>query len=278
MNIGICPSTLQQGYDTYSQKALDILFMGKKVSHILPYVNIDPNVNSDYLKGIRKISVSGAQPKLSLVVEGDKLIYTPKGRQGLFILKPPPKSYLFANEDYFPANENLSMQLASQVYGIETAANGLCFFQNGMPAYITRRFDINESGKKITQEDFAALLNVHGEESGSIFKYINFSYEDCANVIKKFSASPEEDLKKFFRLVVFNFIILNSDAHIKNFSMIGTDHKSLRLSPAYDLINTSLHLPSEHFDTFALEKGLLNNKHWDNKMIPSTKRFYLILE
>jgi len=157
MNIGICPSTLQQGYDTYSQKALDILFMGKKVSHILPYVNIDPNVNSDYLKGIRKISVSGAQPKLSLVVEGDKLIYTPKGRQGLFILKPPPKSYLFANEDYFPANENLSMQLASQVYGIETAANGLCFFQNGMPAYITRRFDINESGKKNHARGFCSF-------------------------------------------------------------------------------------------------------------------------
>jgi serine/threonine-protein kinase HipA len=43
------------------------------------------------------------------------------------------------------------MQIASQVYNIPTAANGLCFFQNDEPAYITRRFDPMEenSEKKI---------------------------------------------------------------------------------------------------------------------------------
>jgi len=45
------------------------------------------------------------------------------------------------------------MQIASQVYNIPTAANGLCFFQNDEPAYITRRFDMHpmeeNSEKKI---------------------------------------------------------------------------------------------------------------------------------
>lgn len=49
------------------------------------------------------------------------------------------------------------MQIASQVYGIETAGNALCFFEDDKPAYITRRFDVH-SGGKYKQEDFAALL------------------------------------------------------------------------------------------------------------------------
>jgi serine/threonine-protein kinase HipA len=41
-----------------------------------------------------------------------------------------------------PANEHLTMQIARQVYGIETAENALIFFKNGAQAYITRRFDV----------------------------------------------------------------------------------------------------------------------------------------
>lgn len=36
------------------------------------------------------------------------------------------------------------------VNGIETAANGLCFFRDGQMAYITRRFDVHPGGKYIT--------------------------------------------------------------------------------------------------------------------------------
>ena len=34
-----------------------------------------------------------------------------------------------------PANEHLTMQIARQVYGIETAENALIFFNDGTPAY-----------------------------------------------------------------------------------------------------------------------------------------------
>jgi serine/threonine-protein kinase HipA len=45
-----------------------------------------------------------------------------------------------------PANEHLTMQIARQVYGIETAENALIFFKDGAPAYITKRFDVKEDG------------------------------------------------------------------------------------------------------------------------------------
>jgi serine/threonine-protein kinase HipA len=45
-----------------------------------------------------------------------------------------------------PANEHLTMQIAAQVYQIQTAENGMVFFRNDEPAYLTKRFDIGEGG------------------------------------------------------------------------------------------------------------------------------------
>ena len=56
-----------------------------------------------------------------------------------------------------PANEHLTMQIARQVYGQNTAENALIFFKNGSPAYITKRFDVDIEGSKLAQEDFASL-------------------------------------------------------------------------------------------------------------------------
>ena len=61
------------------------------------------------------------------------------------------------------------------------------------------------------------------------------------------------DIRKFFRIILFNFITLNDDAHLKNFSLIERGGE-YRLPPAYDLINTSLQLRNPNI--FALDKGL----------------------
>jgi serine/threonine-protein kinase HipA len=56
----------------------------------------------------------------------------------------------------------------------------------------------------------------------------------------------------------------NGDAHLKNFSVIETPLGDYRLSPAYDLLNTSLHVDDS---TFALEDGLLPPKLSNGKII-----------
>jgi len=43
-------------------------------------------------------------------------------------------------------------------------------------------------------------------------------------------------------LVLFNFLIGNEDAHLKNFSLI-TENNTIVLSPVYDLVNTTIELP-----------------------------------
>ena len=254
--ITVCPSTLAPGFSTYCPLAKRLLFDGKAVSHIFPETSpkdLDADRLQYTVQHIGRISLSGVQPKFSAIVGEDlRLRYTRDNERGHFILKPQPSSYHIINREFCAANESLTMQLASQVYRIETAANGLCFYENDETAYITRRFDIHGGGK-YRQEDFASLMSLTKSNGGADYKYSRASYEDCADVIRRHVKAYRIDLLRFFRLVLFNFISLNDDAHLKNFSLINTGNE-YRLTPAYDLINTSLHLVNHRI--FALDKGL----------------------
>lgn len=251
-----CPSTLKEGFNTYSPEACRSLFGGKQVSHILNFDSPN-NANADstdYATHIGHISLSGVQPKGALVLRNRVLSKPEKGERGQYILKPAPVSYALLERKYCPANEHLTMQMASQAYGIETARNALCFFRDGEAAYLTKRFDVAPDGTKYPQEDFASLAGLTRANGGSDYKYNILSYEDCADIIRRYVRAAQVDLLRFFRVVLFNYITLNDDAHLKNFSLIDRGDGDYRLAPAYDLINTSLHLHQPHI--FALEKGL----------------------
>ena len=255
--VKVCPSTLAEGYSTYSPAALRALFSGKVVSHILSFnsPNNEEDEDNDYAQHVGRISLSGVQPKASLMLNTDNQLVRPgEGERGGYILKPAPASYALFERKYCPANEHLSMQIASQVYRIETAANAICFFRDGEAAYITRRFDVAPDGSKYQQEDLASLAGLTKANGGSDYKYSNLSYEECGELIRRFTTAASVEVLKFFRLVVFNYLILNDDAHLKNFSLINRGDGEYHLAPAYDLINTSLHLYEPRI--FALDKGL----------------------
>ena len=252
----ICPSTLAEGFQTYSPAALKLLFDGNQVSHILPFSSPNNDVadNEEYAKHVGCVSLSGVQPKAGLIVKDHQLVRPSSLERSRYILKPAPSSYALLERKDCPANEHLSMQLASQVYHIETAPNALCFFSDGEAAYLTRRFDVAPDGSKYQQEDLASLAGLTKAHGGSDYKYSNLSYEECAELIGRYTTAPSIEILKFFRIVVFNYLILNDDAHLKNFSLINRGDGEYLLSPAYDLINTSLHLYEPRI--FALDKGL----------------------
>lgn len=255
INITCCPSSLQEGFSTYSPSSLKKLFDGRKVSHILNFASPSSgnDATRDAIENAGRLSLSGAQSKFGLILGDDnKLRYSRFDEQSTYILKPKPSGYHLINKEYCAANEHVTMQMASQIYGIETAANGMCFFEDGEQAYITRRFDVGLEGK-FAQEDFASLMGLTRANGGSDFKYCNGSYEECAEVIKQYVKSSMVDLLRFFRVVLFNFITLNDDAHLKNFSLLSNGQE-YHLSPAYDLVNTALQIYEPGI--FALEKGL----------------------
>jgi serine/threonine-protein kinase HipA len=236
-----CPSTLKLGYDTYSPAALRKLFKGKKVSPMLPFLppEKDEHVQELFMENRKRFSISGVQKKLLLVLEKNKLRLTNAGEVGQYILKPIPDDV--KKTDQVPANEHLTMQLAEQVFNIYTAANGLIFFQDGQPAYITRRFDIKQDGKKYKVEDFSSLAQKTAETAGADFKYVG-SVEMLFLTLQKYVGAYKVEAGKLFRLVLFNYIFSNGDAHLKNFSLMQTDDGDYLLSPAYDLLCSRLHV------------------------------------
>lgn len=242
-NIQYCPSTLQSGFNTYSPAAQLTLFgsRSKKVSHVLPFTA--PGINAiqtqEFNEKRKRISISGVQEKYSLKLEKNELLLTDTA--GTHILKPIPAERLDRVGD-LSANEHLTMQISTQIFGIKTAANGMIFFEDGSPAYITRRFDYKpNSREKYLVEDFATLLAKSPEKEDHDFKY-NASYLDIAEHIRRYCAATPVVLLGFFRLLLFNYLIANGDAHLKNFSLMETDQGDFVLSPAYDLLCTALHL------------------------------------
>ncbi len=259
--IKYCPGTLAEGNSTYSRTCLRRVFNGKTVSHILPYNSpqTDEEDDNKFVDNRKRISISGVQEKMSLILDKNKLRLTNEGEQGNYILKPIPRD--LRKVDQVPANEHLTMQIAQQVYGIYTAENALIFFKDGKQAYVTKRFDVKEDPDnyrgdnyrgKWGKEDFASLAGRTEENEGVNFKY-NYSYEEMAELLKKYVPAYLVEVEKLFSLIVFNYLFSNGDAHLKNFSLLESPNGDYLLSPAYDLINTRIHVDDTDF---VLDNGL----------------------
>lgn len=258
IKIEVCPGNLTPGFDRYSPACLRKLFDGKKVS---PVLDFDYDADSiDLIDQINQISVSGVQEKLSAIINNDKITLTPTGQQSKYIIKPSPNYKHLRFRDQIPANEHLTMQIAKQVYKINTAENGLIFFANGEIAYITKRFDFDTNGNKVKQEDFSSLAQKTAQTHGKDFKYTG-SYEDVAALLKTNVSAWQVETSKLFTLVVFNYIFANGDAHLKNFSLQQSANGDYLLSPAYDLMNTSIHVQDEDF---ALHGGLIPQNEYSD--------------
>jgi len=63
-----------------------------------------------------------------------------------------------------------------------------------------------------------------------------------------------EDLREFCERLVFCVLCGNTDAHLKNWSLIYPNGRHARLSPAYDIIASILYVPRIE-DVLALELG-----------------------
>jgi len=250
-----CMSTLGEiPREGYSRVAGRLLAGGnRKFPHRLTFRRTD--VVEFRMKAAEHMSISGIQDKISLKLIRGTLIPTEK--DGEFILKPVPSADIPRFKADVPANEHLTMQIASQIFGIATAVNACIYFADGELAYITRRFD-RRAGVKIGQEDFCQLSNRTEETAGKNYKY-DGTCEEVGRILKRHCRAYPVEVEKLFARVVFNYALSNGDAHLKNFSLYESEFGDYILTPAYDLICTSLHFPDEGraaldlFDTFETE-------------------------
>ena len=150
---------------------------------------------------------------------------------GRFILKPPHQIYM-----EIPENEDITMRLANSV-GIKVPFHGMVYNVDGSRSYFIQRFDRLAKGQKMAVEDFSQLLGCTRDT-----KYES-SMEKVASVIETYCTFPLVEKIKLFRRTIFSFLVGNEDMHLKNFTLIRIGSK-VELSPAYDLLNTTIALHS----------------------------------
>lgn len=247
-----CLITLEEGYSGYSPKGKRMLFGSRECSHKIKYTINEAVQQSKAIltENQSKISISGVQDKYSLKLHKKELVLTDIG--GTYILKPRPHS--LDNVEYVPINEHLTMLIASKIFKLQTAKCGLVLFANDEPAYITKRFDVLKDGTRCLKEDFASVLQRTELNNGKNYKY-DSSYLEICKAMDRFVPAAMIEKEKLFALIVFNYLISNGDAHLKNYSLISYDMQQpfYVLAPAYDLLCTSLHINDSDF---ALSEGL----------------------
>jgi len=225
-------------------------FYGTKSAPALPY-------RLDEMEKLAKeavelsVTVPGVQPKLSLGWIKNRLEDGHNGRltimdalEGLYILKPQNTKY-----EQMPENEHLSMKLA-ELFRIEVVPSNMIRLDSGELCYITKRIDRKKDNSKIHMIDFLQILELENKYLGTM--------ENLGKTIGELSVNTLMDKLRFFELALFNFIIGNNDMHLKNFSMWLSEIGWV-LSPAYDLLNVKIVLPTDKDDTALLFGGKKKN-------------------
>ena len=198
------------------------------------------------------LSLAGASGKVGLYYDEDKdKWYLPEGKA--------PSNYIVKQSHVrlssIVQNEELCMLTAKEL-GIETPK---CFIINtgtGLDSevlFATNRYDrIISSEKKIDglkvpyrlhQEDFAQAMGIASENKYERVKsgYLAKMFE----LIRRHTTDPIREQQHFLERIVFNYLVGNTDCHIKNHALVySNDLKSIELSPAYDIVSTRVYKTS----------------------------------
>ncbi|MBI4212485.1 MAG: HipA domain-containing protein [Deltaproteobacteria bacterium] len=241
MNCLVCERALQDRNRPYHPHCAQVLFGSSFVPAIgFAYADIPTEAQ----KLIGKMSISGVQPKLSVVVNKDEKRFSVVPTGGTHILKPTPEAFPFLSE-----NENLCMNLSREM-GIETPPHGLVKMADDRLAYVIRRFDRDTVGNKIPVEDFAQLLGKTDKYDGSV--------EQIGKFLKRHSCVPFIDTQKLFVRILFFFLMGNGDAHLKNFAFVWRP-AGYRLADGYDIVSSRLAFAKES-DEMAITVGGRKNR------------------
>ena len=219
-------------------------------------------------KGMR-LSLAGAQSKLAVKFHDNHIILVKGITPTTHILKP-----LIEHVDHSVHNEFFCMKLAQKV-GVP-APQCTIYFVDNIPCYLVKRYDREKTPQghftRIHQEDFCQALGILPEikyerEGGP-------NIAKCQKIISDHCTNPAVGQLHLLKLIIFNYLIGNADAHGKNFSLLYRG-PHLELAPAYDLLSTEVypHLSNK----MAMKIGgkyrpnEVQLRHW-HRLVPKTKK------
>ena len=227
----------------------------------------DPAYRKLTKKEVRDFAAEGAAASAELVTKAHLSLTGASGKVGLYLDTEDGSWYL--PEGTAPSthivkqshvrlkdivvNEQLC-QLTAKYLGISVPDSFIAEPQAGesLPMlFATSRYDrkmpicpAEISGHpvplRLHQEDFAQALGVLAAEK---YERPGRHYlHDMLVLLRMYSADPVSDQMRLWDMIIFDYLIGNTDNHIKNFSLLYNESLSgIRLAPAYDMVSTAVY-------------------------------------
>jgi len=175
-----------------------------------------------------QFSLAGAQTKTALQKIGSRW-FLPWGNEPTTHILKLPRPDLAGHIE----NEYFCLQLATQL-GLATTQSEILHFGKTKVISI-KRYDRIEHQKKMLrlhQEDICQALSIPPTK-----KYENMGGPGISAIMNLLNQSShsQEDRHRFIQAIIFNYLILGSDAHAKNYSLLLGHHGNVRLAPLYDI-------------------------------------------
>lgn len=193
-----------------------------------------PTTSATADDGVLRFSLAGAQWKLSARSSGRGLTTTAASGGTAYIAKFHAPEYPALPQCEF-ATMNWARAAGVHVPSFEVrSVTDFDAIPAGLPTgdgsvFVTERFD-RHSDARVHMEDFGQILDRPPGDA-----QYHGCYEEIAAVLRWIA--PESGAE-FLKLIVFNVLCGNGDAHLKNFSVVYRDGRNAALSPAYDLVST----------------------------------------
>ena len=189
------------------------------------------------LRGAPRLSLAGAQSKFAVIKDS-------VGRYFRSDDEHPTTHIIKIGNQRYPEllqNEFFCMRLAKEFFddAVEVQLNAV----NGRKFLEIQRFDrVYKNGRleRLHQEDFCQVLGLlsrmkyHADGGPGV--------RTIYRAIMEHSDRKAADVFKLVKMLVYNYLIGNTDAHAKNFSFLHTARENgVVLSPAYDLLAVDIY-------------------------------------
>lgn len=247
---------------------------------------------------VKQLAKEGATEAAELVTKSHLSLTGASGKVGLYFdelnnrwylpIGAAPSTHIVKQShvrlDGIVTNEQLCLMTAKRV-GIEIPDSFVINVGEGRDEdvlFATKRYDrmfsIDASSihglqvpYRLHQEDFSQALGIssadkyeHGHEG-----YLTQMFQ----LLRLYSSNPIEDQLKLWDICIFNYLIGNTDNHIKNVSLLySADLQSVRLAPAYDIVSTVIYESSTRDMAFSIGQEYdINKIHRDSFMQEARK-------
>jgi serine/threonine-protein kinase HipA len=185
------------------------------------------------VEGLR-LSLAGAQDKAAVCLIDNEVALPLNGCPTTHILKPAIKGY-----DGIIQNEYICLKIAERI-GLNVPKVEIRHAKKSLYLLVERydRLVQNNKVSRIHQEDFCQALGCVSAK-----KYQNDGgpgFQSCFDLLRN-TSQPVKDRNILASLMIFNYMIGNTDAHGKNFSLLHHSGNDVQMAPAYDLLCTSVY-------------------------------------